>query len=140
MWCILQCLFITTSQQFPVSGVVFNLLLEPIKPSYAAGILFSATFSIKKMVFPIGHSFQTWCIQNRNSTAFYNLYWEPHNITHIPMLRFFSVARWTTACVSMHRRLPSPILRVIAINLSKNAHIISTHIKLNYFRRTRPHH
>jgi hypothetical protein len=29
---------------------VFKLLLEPIKPSYAAGILFSATFSIKNGV------------------------------------------------------------------------------------------
>jgi hypothetical protein len=29
---------------------VFKLLLEPIKPRYAAGILFSATFSIKNGV------------------------------------------------------------------------------------------
>jgi hypothetical protein len=35
---------------YPVSGVAFKLLLEPIKPSYAAGILFSATFSIKNGV------------------------------------------------------------------------------------------
>jgi hypothetical protein len=35
---------------FPVSRVVFKLLLEPVKPNYAAGILFSATFSIKNGV------------------------------------------------------------------------------------------
>jgi hypothetical protein len=35
---------------YPVSGVVFKPLLEPIIPSYAAGILFSATFSIKNGV------------------------------------------------------------------------------------------
>jgi hypothetical protein len=35
---------------YPVSGVVFKLLLEPIIPSYATGIFFSATFSIKNGV------------------------------------------------------------------------------------------
>jgi hypothetical protein len=35
---------------YPVSGVVFKLLLKPIISSYAAGIFFSATFSIKNGV------------------------------------------------------------------------------------------
>jgi hypothetical protein len=32
---------------FPVSGDVLKLLLEPIRQSYAAGILFSTNFSRK---------------------------------------------------------------------------------------------
>jgi hypothetical protein len=36
---------------FPVSGDVFKLLLEPIKQSYAAGILFSTNVSHKNGVF-----------------------------------------------------------------------------------------